>query len=118
MRPDTGDHAWLWDMRDAALQMQGFVTGMTRRQYSENRLVQAAVERQLEIIGEAARRMSDGYRAEHPEVPWRSIIAQRNVLAHDYGDIIVSRIWEVATVKIPELIVLLDGLIPSTHEGG
>jgi uncharacterized protein with HEPN domain len=45
------------------------------------------VERNIEIIGEAARRISDDLKQEYPEIPWRKIITQRNVLIHDYDDI-------------------------------
>jgi uncharacterized protein with HEPN domain len=72
-----------------------------------------AVERALEIVGEAARRVSETYRQAHPEIPWQSIIAQRNVLAHEYGEIKHELIWKVATIRIPELIPLLEKLIPS-----
>lgn len=48
----------------------------------------------------------------HPEIPWRLIIAQRHVLAHDYGEIDHERIWRVATMHVPELIRLLEPLVP------
>jgi len=51
-------------------------------------------------------------RAEHPEIPWRKIVAQRNVLVHDYGEIKSQEIWEVATVHLPHLIQALTALIP------
>jgi len=52
-------------------------------QYMDDRKLQLAVERSLEIIGEAARRVSPVFRESHPEVPWRRIIGLRNVLAHE-----------------------------------
>lgn len=70
-----------------------------------------AVERALEIIGEAARRVSETFKQAHPEIPWRSIIAQRNVLAHEYNEIEQELIWTVATVRIKELIANLEPLI-------
>ena len=56
-------------------------------------MLRAAVERNIEIIGEAARRISDDLKQEHPEIPWRKIIAQRNVLIHEYDDIDYKEIW-------------------------
>ncbi len=73
---------------------------------------QMAVERAMEITGEAAARVSAEFRAAHPEVPWRAIIGQRNVLAHKYGEIEQDRIWTVATTDIPHLIGQLEPLIP------
>jgi len=75
-------------------------------------LLQSAVERQLEILGEAARRMSDNFRQAHPEIPWSDIIGQRNVIAHQYEEIRQERIWSVVTSDIPTLITQLEPLIP------
>jgi len=51
-------------------------------------------------------------RREHPEIPWRGIIAQRHFLAHEYGDVRQEKLWRVATVRIPELIALLGRFLP------
>jgi uncharacterized protein with HEPN domain len=66
----------------------------------------------VEVVGEAARKVSPEFQAAHPEIPWRPIIAQRHVLAHDYGEIDQEKIWRVANVHIPDLIVQLEPLIP------
>ncbi len=73
---------------------------------------QRAVERAVEIIGEAAWQVSDDFRRAHPEIPWRPIIAQRHVLAHEYGEIVQERIWRVAMTHVPALITQLEPLIP------
>jgi len=73
---------------------------------------QLAVEREVEIIGEAARRVSEPFREAHPEIPWQTIIAQRNVLAHEYGEIRQDLMWRVATTRMGELILVLESLIP------
>ncbi|HEX9015824.1 MAG TPA: HepT-like ribonuclease domain-containing protein [Chloroflexota bacterium] len=117
MRPESGDVAYLWDMRDAAQTLQGFVAGVDEREYAASRLLQAGVERQIEIIGEAARRVSETFRTAHPEIPWRGIIAQRNVVTHDYGEVLAERIWNVAKERIPELIVALNAVMPPIEEG-
>jgi uncharacterized protein with HEPN domain len=70
-------------MLDSARTLHGFVMGVTCYNYTRNKKLQLAVERTLEIIGEAARRISETYRQAHPEIPWQSIIFQRNVLAHE-----------------------------------
>jgi len=74
--------------------------------------VSGAVERHLEIIGEAANRVSRSFREAHPEIPWQRIVAQRNVLAHEYGEIENTLVWRVATIRIPELIQQLQRLLP------
>ena len=82
-------------------------------------MLRSAVERQVEIIGEAARRISKPFQEAHPEVSWRPIQAQRHVLAHDYGEIRHDRLWRVTTDHVPELIALLTPLLPADPpEGG
>jgi uncharacterized protein with HEPN domain len=73
-------------------------------------------KRAIEIIGEAARRVSETVKSSHPEIPWQKMVAQRNVLAHEYGEIKQERIWLVATTHIPELVRLLKPLLPPLSE--
>jgi len=75
-------------------------------------MLRYAVERQILVIGEAAKNVSSTFKDAHPQIPWSAIIAQRNILAHEYGEILVERIWRVATVFIPELIKQLNLLVP------
>jgi uncharacterized protein with HEPN domain len=119
MLPEEQDAAHLWDMLDAARCVRDFVAGRALEEYRNDRFLRSAVERQVEIIGEAARRVSDSFRAAHPQIPWGRIIAQRHVLAHEYGEILHDRIWIVATVHVPKLIVELERLMPPLPpEGG
>jgi len=75
-------------------------------------MLRYAVERQILVIGEAAKNVSSTFKDAHPQIPWSAIIAQRNILAHEYGEILVERIWRVVTVFIPELIKQLNLLVP------
>ncbi len=112
MPPNNRDAGYLWDMLQAARRLQEFTAGVSYQTYLESILLQSAVERQLEILGEAARRMSEAFRQEHPEIPWSSIIGQRNVIAHQYDDIDLEQLWSVVTSGIPILIAQLEPLIP------
>jgi uncharacterized protein with HEPN domain len=112
MQPDERDAGYLWDLLDSARTIRDFVAGVSFHQYQQDKKLQLAVERAIEIIGEAARHVSEAFRQAHSEIPWQGIIAQRNVLAHEYGEIKQDRIWKVATTRIPELITLLEPLIP------
>ncbi len=112
MPADRDDRACLWDMHTAARAVQTFVEARTFEDYLADLMLRSAVERQLEIIGEAARRVSKPFQDAHPEIPWRPILAQRHVLAHEYGEIKHERIWRVATVHVPELIEQLAALLP------
>jgi uncharacterized protein with HEPN domain len=107
------DAAELLDMLTAARAITSFVAGKTYAQYEQDLLLRSAVERQIEIVGEAARGVSDAFKSAHPQLPWRSIMAQRHRLAHEYGEIDDHLIWTVATVHIPALIIQLEPLVPS-----
>ncbi len=112
MRPDRDDTAYLWDMLEAAKTVQGFVEGKSYIHFLQDKMLKSAVERQIEIIGEAARKVSVEFRENHPDIPWQGIISQRHVLAHEYGEIKYDRLWHVSTIRINELIDLLTPLIP------
>ncbi len=112
MPRDADDASLLWDMLEAARKVRQFVAGKTFHVYAQDEVLQAAVERKLEIIGEAARGVSDDFRRDHPEIPWRGIIGQRHFLAHEYGEVRQEKLWRVATVRISELIEQLEKLIP------
>lgn len=112
MPPEGRDPAYLYDMLTAARNIQRFISGRTRQEYAENLLLRSAVERQVEILGEAARRVSASFKSAHPEIPWRQIIAQRNVLIHEYDDVLDAEVWDVAAVHILQLLPLLETLTP------
>jgi uncharacterized protein with HEPN domain len=106
------DPANLLDMLEASEKVQRFLQNKTFADFLGDDMLRAAVERNIEIIGEAARRISDDLKQEHPEIPWRKIIAQRNVLIHEYDDIDFKEIWEVASFHLPRLIDQIRPLIP------
>lgn len=112
MRREERDPALLMDMLQAAKRVVLFCQSKSMADYAGDLLLQSAVERQLEILGEAARLVSDSFKTTHPEIQWRGIIAQRHVLAHEYGRIEHDRIWRIVTVHIPELIEKLQPLLP------
>lgn len=99
-------------MLDAAQSIRRMTAGLSQDEYQQNETVRLAVERQLEVIGEAARRISEGLKLAHQEIPWQPIIGQRNVIAHEYGEISHFRIWRVVVQDIPGLITALESLVP------
>ena len=112
MQPNKQDATYLWDMLDAAKAVREFVSSRTYIDYQKDRMLRGAVERNIEIIGEAARHISEAFQQAHPEIPWKSVVGQRNILAHEYGEVKHERIWAVATGRIPELIGNLEKLTP------
>ncbi len=111
MKQRERDAAHLWDMLDAANQVRLFMEGLSFIALMNDEIRLLAVERLLEIVGEAARRVSAELRRDHADIPWQAIIAFRNVLAHEYGDINYERLYAVASKSVPELIAKLEDLI-------
>lgn len=107
------DGAHLWDIIQAGEAILSYLAGRTVDDYLADRQVRSAVERELEIVGEAARRLTPEFRAEHDEIPWSAVIGQRNILAHEYQKIDNARIWRVATRDLPRLIEILKPLLPA-----
>ena len=116
MRREGREAAYLWDMVEAAREALEFTRGYDRRRYLSDRATQRAVERLVEIIGEAARRLPEDFREAHPEIPWRRMIGQRHVLAHDYDDIDHERIWDLVSTHLPALTAALEPLLPPRSE--
>ncbi len=112
MQPNTKDAGYLLDMLEHARGVLRAVQGRPVAEYLADEDLRLVIERRIEIIGEAANRVSRSFQDAHPEIPWRKIVAQRNVLAHEYGEVQAEIIWRVATRSIPELIAALEPLIP------
>ncbi len=87
MLPESRDAAFLWDILDAARQIEAFLAGTDREVFGRDAMRQSAVARQLEIMGEATQRLSDAFRAAHPQVEWRKMVGLRNILIHAYADV-------------------------------
>ncbi len=117
MRPDAGDAARLRGMLGAWARIAQHVAGRSRREFLDDDSFRSAVERQVEIIGEAARGVSDAFRRAHPEVPRRPIIARRHVLAHEYGEVQPEPVWRVATVHVPALATQSRARVPPPADG-
>jgi uncharacterized protein with HEPN domain len=111
MLPDEQAKAYLWDIREAAREIYGFMHGVKFHQFEKNKMLRYAVERQLHVIGEAAVHISPQFRKKHPEINWKRLVELRNVLAHEYGETLLNRIRAAATEGLPELIETLDELL-------
>jgi uncharacterized protein with HEPN domain len=75
-------------------------------------LIQDAVVRNLEVIGEAAKRIPDDYRQLHPTIPWRSLAALRDVLIHQYEGVSLPEVWQVVEEHLPRLRTSIAALLP------
>jgi len=112
------DEAYVLDMLLAAKKALEFAEGVDWERFRRDELVQNAIMRQIQIIGEAARGVSPEYQSDHAQVPWRDIIGMRNRLVHEYFRILPRRVWDVVEKDIPGLIQMLKPLVPPETETG
>ena len=105
------DLSYLWDMRKYALEIAEIISEVPHTKFVESKTTRYAVERLLLIVGEAANHVSEKFQAEHPEIEWAQIIGLRNVLAHEYGEVKMDKIYLAATISVPALLEKLEPLL-------
>lgn len=98
-------------MLEAALKASEFSKGRTRGDLDTDEQLTLSLVHLLEIVGEAAGKISQDFRHEHPEIPWNRISGIRNRLVHGYFDIDMDIVWETVTTRLPELIAQLKKLV-------
>lgn len=106
------DDEYLLDMLEAAKLALAYVHGKTKEQFTADVQVQDSVIRRLEVIGEAARRVSHGTRARFPSLEWAAMISMRNFMIHEYDDVDVGVVWSTVRDNLPELVRVLSNAVP------
>ena len=107
------DEPLLLDMLLAAGDAVAFIAALDQAQFTRSKLHQNAVIRSLEVVGEAAAKVSPEFRDAHPEIAWRDMVGMRNRLIHNYSNVSLEIIWDVLQTKLPGLIAALRPLVPS-----
>ena len=110
------DDAYLLDMLLAAREARKFADDLTFTAFEHSRMAQLAILKAVEIVGEAASRVSTERKEAHPEIPWSEIVGMRNRLVHGYFNINLQRVWETVQEDIPPLISQLEALVPPDEE--
>lgn len=113
MRPEAGDSARLWDIVRWGERLTRLIRNVAWDDYRHDEEKQIAVERCIEVIGDAARHLSEPFKRQHPDIPWRKIIQQRNVITHGYFRLEHDRLWHVAKVEVPRLVQRVAPLVSS-----
>ncbi|MBI1259263.1 MAG: DUF86 domain-containing protein [Chloroflexi bacterium] len=109
---NESDLSRLQDMLESALAAQEFAQGKTRHSLDNDKQFQYALRKALELIGEAASKVTQETRNQHPQIAWQPIIGMRNVLTHIYMHIDYDRVWDVVVHDLPPLISELEKIIP------
>ncbi len=111
-----GDDAYLLDMLVAAHKALAFTAELTYSQFVRSELHQNAILKVLEIVGEAASRVSDDTRQAHPDISWQQIVGLRNRIVHAYFEIDLDVVWRIVQEDLPGLIAQLEPLVPPESE--
>ena len=112
------DAALLLDMLLAARDARGFLAGLDEAAFLSSRLHQNAVIRSLEVIGEAAGKVSLSTRETLPDIPWREITGMRHRLIHGYADVRLDLVWFVVRDRLGVLVARLEQVVPDEGETG
>ena len=102
---------YLKHIADAIAQIEDYLHEKSFEEFTGNKMFQDAVVRQLEIIGEASRNLSDDFRRLHSAVPWGQIAGMRNRIAHDYLNVDMEIVWDIVTHDLPVLKLRIADLL-------
>jgi uncharacterized protein with HEPN domain len=106
----------LVDIVEAIKLIVQYVEGVDQDSLIANIEKQDAILRRLTIIGEATKRLSKDFRAQHPGIPWKEIAGMRDVITHDYDEVDLDEVWTVIQENLPQLLKFIEPLILSEDQ--
>lgn len=111
MNKHRDDKAYLFDILDGCQNIKNFIQGMDLPSFESDLKTHSAVQKQLITMGEAANKTSSELKGENPDLPWKEMIAVRNILVHGYMSVDLEIVWNIASSKIDEMIPKLEKLL-------
>jgi uncharacterized protein with HEPN domain len=104
------DRAWLLDILEALSNIEKYAA-RGERAFCEEELIQVWIIYYIQVAGEAANQLSDSFKRNHTDIPWKSIIGMRNVLVHQYFGLDLGEIWDTVTNDLPLLKAMIQELL-------
>jgi uncharacterized protein with HEPN domain len=111
MKNNLGDRARLLHILEAISEIEKYIHQISFDEFSRNTMIHSASIRQLEIIGEAANRITDDLRNTNDSIDWRDIIGLRNILIHDYFGVDLLVVWEIIKNDMPKLKMAVQSVL-------
>lgn len=106
------DATFILDILESAKIALSYLVGLSWDEFYASQRDQDAVLRRIEIIGEAARRVSDETQVEYPDIPWREMTSMRNLVIHEYDIVDLGQVWDTVRENLPPLIEELSKILP------
>jgi uncharacterized protein with HEPN domain len=110
------DEHLLLDMLIHARRARDFNAGVAWDRFQSERMLQYATQFALQVVGEAASKVSRPFREKNPQIPWNKIIAFRHRIIHDYPNIELPKVWVVVQNYLPALIAALEPMVPPDED--
>jgi uncharacterized protein with HEPN domain len=104
------DQVYLEHILESIRKIDVFINGLTKSEFDQNAMIQDAVIRNFEIIGEATKKISKQFTKSHPNIPWQDMAGMRDKLIHDYLDVDLDVLWKTVEVDIPLLKEMISSL--------
>ena len=101
----------LSDIREAITRIRAYIKGMGYGEFLNDTKTQDAVVRNLEIIGEATKNLSDELREDYPEIPWKQQARLRDRLIHHYSGVNYDIVWDIATEELPKVLQQIEAVL-------
>lgn len=105
------DQVYVGHMLDTANKAINFIQGVSREDFDNNELLRLSLTHLLQVIGEAARRVSQDFRASYPQILWKAIAGMRSKVVHDYLNVDEDVVWNTVRNDLPPLIVELERIV-------
>jgi len=110
MSAPRDDTVYLKHIRDAGQRIESYLDGVSEDEFLEAPLIQDAVIRQIQVIGEAAKRLAAAFRGSTSDIPWSDIAGMRDKLVHDYMGVDLDAVWDTAIRDVPALMSQVEQL--------
>jgi uncharacterized protein with HEPN domain len=110
------DEALLLDMLIACQKIERFTVNLTQKEFDKSEIVQSATLREIQVIGEAARMVSDEMKSKQEQIPWHIISGMRNRIIHEYFDVDLKIVWQTIQTNIPDLREQLREIVSADDE--
>lgn len=111
---DDRTKSCIFDMIESIQNIYSFINDADYDTFENSNLLQSAVIRQFEILGEAANRINKDIQKQYPEIPWKELIGMRNVLIHGYDEIEVGIVWKAYKNEILQIKESLENILKSS----